>query len=74
MCDANCQPAIRRLNTSTTKLKNTIAASRAVRKVRDDSASNRAGVTSRLTMPGYPRRRIRVVVHHGLPRRLAPWR
>jgi len=24
MCDANCQPTIRRLNTSMTKLKNTI--------------------------------------------------
>ena len=75
MCDANCQPTIRRENTSMTKLKNTTPSQqRKYVKSATQSSSGRVAVKSRLTRSGL---RVAdasgVVVRHGLPRRLAPW-
>jgi len=71
---ANCQPTIRRLNASMTKLKNTTPSQQ--RRYVKSASHNRLGagaLKSRSTRSGG---RVAlgsgVVVRHGLPRRLAP--
>jgi hypothetical protein len=72
---ANCQPTIRRLNASITKLKNTTPSQqRRYVKSASHSASGRSALKSRLTRSGLRAAAgSEIVVRHGLPRRLAPW-